>query len=110
MSDLLTSFKYNASDDTLHIVNTQDVEPYLEENKLRREANTVGKDWKHKWHLPNVLVEKFYLEYTGGTFKPMNNEFWHWVDRKIMTDADLAYFRTNNSSNPFWIGHRRVTG
>ena len=106
MSEILTSFKHHASDDSFQIIGTQDIEPYLEDNKLRREASTVGKDWKHKWQLPNVLVEKFYSEYTGGTFKPMNQEFWVWVDKKLMSDADLSYFRTNNPSNPFWSGYK----
>lgn len=106
MSELITSFHYDKTDDRLHVVSTQDVEPYLDENKLRREANTVGKNWKHKWHLPNVLVERFYFEYTAGTYRPMDREFWHWVDRKIMTDSDLALFRTNNPSNPFWVGYK----
>ena len=106
MSELLTSFKYHASDDALHIVNTQDVEPYLEENKRRRESNTTGQDWKHKWGLPNVFVERFYSEYTGGTYRPMNQEFWVWVDKKLMSDPDLSKFKTNDPTNSFRIGYR----
>ncbi len=106
MSDLLTGFKYEHVGDEFHITSVQDVEPYLEENKRRRESNTVGQDWKHKWHLPNVLVEKFYSEYTGGTFKPMNEEFYVWVDKKIMSDPDLSKFRTNDPANPFHLGYR----
>ena len=107
MSDLITSFKHHASDDSLVIVNTQDVEPYLEENKLRREARTVGKDWKHKWHLPNVFIEKFFLEYTGGVFRPMNEEFYRWVDKKVMSDPDLSKFRTNDPTQQFFMGYRK---
>lgn len=83
----------------------QDIEPILEENKFRREENGRG-DFRHKWNLPTVMIHKFYYEYTAGEWRPMDNEFWLWVDKKL-NDPDYAYFKTSNPSNPFHIGYRK---
>jgi hypothetical protein len=102
----LTVFKrdvYDASDRTTHFTRTQDVEPILENNKHLREKTARG-DFKHKWDLPVVMVNKFYDQYCGGNMRPMNEEFWRYVDRLLM-DPDYAAFRTNNTSN-FRVGYK----
>lgn len=85
----------------------QDVEDIIENNKVLREQTTHGRDFRHKWNLPAVMVHKFYNEYNEGLSetRPMNQEFWLWVDRKL-NDPDLAKFRTSNPSNPFRLGYR----
>ena len=43
----------------------------------------------------------------GDLSKTMNQEFWAWVDKKVMTDPDYAYCRLVNTSNPFFIGYNK---
>ena len=93
---------YDAGERKLHFTRTQDVEPLLEHNKFLREKTARG-DFKHKWDLPVVMVNRFYDEYSKGELRPMNEEFWAWVDSKIMSNPDLSAFRTNNTSN-FRVG------
>jgi hypothetical protein len=97
MSDLITTVKHDAGENQTHLVDSQDVRPYLEENARRREIAPRG-DFHHKWQAPNIMITKWYFEYTGGQFggayKPMNQEFYEWVDKKIMSDPDLKAFRT----------------
>lgn len=105
MSDILTRFHFDGQD-RVAVERVQDVEHSLEHAKeLAKQANSRT-DVRHKWHLPNVLIEKLYNRYCGGGIaKPMNTEFWVWVDKEVMTDESLSAFRTNNSSNPFFIGY-----
>ena len=73
-----------------------------------RDTQQHGRDLRHKWHLPNNMVNKFYLEYAAGAsdIPPMNQEFWTYVDKR-MNDPQFSKFRTDNPSNPFFIGHRK---
>jgi hypothetical protein len=74
-----------------------------------RDTQQHGKDLRHKWHLPNNMINKFYLDYAGpvGAPPPMNQEFWVYVDKR-MNDPQYSKFRTDNPSNPFFLGHRKA--
>src|SRR5690348_9081453 len=99
--------KFYLSGDDITVENVQDVEPSIDHAKLLRDQPQHGRDFQHKWHLPNVMINRFYLEYAGGeAAPPMNAEFWAFVDRK-MKDPDYAKFRTDNPSNPFHLGYRK---
>lgn len=105
MSDLLTRFHFD--NDAVTVERVQDVEDIIEYNKLLRDQSQVGADFHQKWSLPNVMIERFYLEYAGdNAAPPMNGEFWAFVDKK-MNDPDYAKFRTDNPSSPFFIGYRK---
>lgn len=95
---------YDAAERKFHFYREQDVEPVLDANKERRDTTQRG-DFRHRWNLPVVMVNKFYDEYCGGVLQPMNSEFWHWVDRKIMGDPDFAYLRSSSISN-FRVGYK----
>lgn len=104
MSDILTRFDWNGEDVTVERV--QDVEPILEHaQELAKQPNPKGDRMWHKWSLPNVIIEQLYLRYAEGELKPLDQEFWKWVDKTIMTDADYAKFRTANSANQFFMGY-----
>jgi len=102
-----TRLHFDASENKITAQRTQDVEDIIEHNKVLRSMPQKS-DWgRHKWNLPNVIVEQFYKSYNGdGPPKPMNAEFWAYVDRK-MDDPDYRAFRVDDASNPFFIGHRK---
>ncbi len=68
-------------------------------------------DFRHKWHLEDIMIDKFYQEYCGlkggvayGIDRPMNQEFWAWVDKK-MDDPEYAKFRTDNQASQLRVGY-----
>ena len=71
-----------------------------------RDTQVHGKDLRHKWHLPTNIINKFYMDYAGPNLRPMNQEFWVYVDKQ-MNDPQYAKFRTDNPSNPFYLGYRK---
>lgn len=95
--------------DRLVVERWQDVEPYIEAYKEQAKAEINRKsDFRKKWSLPPIEQIKFYDRYAAGDTmnKPMNQDFWEWVDKQIMSDPDYAVFRTSNPSNPFFLGWR----
>jgi len=94
--------------DEIDVQRTQDVEDILENAKeLAKQPNPTGDHFWDKWTLPNVIVEQFYIKYNEGRVdpKPMNQEFWLWVDKEVMTNPDYSRFRTGNKSRPFVMGY-----
>lgn len=103
-----TQFRLDGDD--IHVNRVQDAEPLLEWAKERAKLpNPRGEKFWEKWTLTNVQVENLYNKYAGGMIPPpaMDTEFWQWVDRTVMGDADYAHCRLVNTSNPFRIGYRK---
>ncbi len=68
-------------------------------------------DFRHVWHLDNIMVDKFFQEYCGlqggvasGAAKNMDQEFWNWVNKK-MKDPEYAKFRTDSQANQLRVGY-----
>ncbi len=68
-------------------------------------------DFRHVWHLDNIMVDKFFQEYCGmqdgravGSPKAMDQEFWDWVNKK-MKDPEYAKFRTDNQASQLRVGY-----
>ncbi len=68
-------------------------------------------DLRHVWHLDNIMIDKFYQMYCGidehsvthGADRPMNQEFWDWVNVK-MKDPEYSKFRTDNQASQLRVG------
>lgn len=105
MSEVQTHFEINRNGD-LTVRRSQDAEDIAKWAKHNRETQKFGKDFRYKWSLPNTLIEKFYAEYAGPDLRPMNQEFWQWVDRAKMSDPQYKTFRTDDPSNPFFSGYK----
>ncbi len=67
-------------------------------------------DFRHVWHLDDIMIDKFYQEYCGirggvavGIDRPMNEEFWAWVNVK-MKDPEYSKFRTDNQASQLRVG------
>jgi hypothetical protein len=90
--------------DDLIVNRVQDVEPIMDWAKMLAEQPQHGRDFHHKWSLPAVMVEKFYNDYCGVEYKPMNQEFWEWVHKK-MQDPQYKKFWTYDTANPFHVGY-----
>lgn len=106
MSEVRTRFTLEGDD--LHVNRVQDAEPLLEWAKERRKLpNPKGEKFWEKWTLTTVQVEQLYNIYAKGQAAPppMDNEFWAWVDKKVMSDPDYAYCRLANTSNPYFMGY-----
>lgn len=105
MSGVSTKLTMNGDDLTVHTF--QDAQTNADWAQHCRDTQVSGKDMRHKWHLPNNMVNQFYMDYAGdGAPPPMNEEFWRYVDKR-MNDPQYSKFRTDNPSNPFFIGFRK---
>ena len=96
--------------DDLLVNRVQDAEPLLEWAKERaKQPNPKGEKFWEKWTLTNVQIEDLYNKYSKGTIPapPMDQEFWQWVDKTVMSDADYTHCRLINKSNPFHIGYTK---
>jgi hypothetical protein len=102
VSDVKTHLALEGDD--LIVNRVQDVEPIIDWAKMLAEQPQHGGDFHHKWSLPAVMVEKFYNEYCGAAYKPMNQEFWEWVNKK-MKDPQYKKFWTYDTANPFHVGY-----
>ena len=103
-----TSFHVDRATGEITINRVQDVEAILERAKEVCKNFTPGGDTRPKWTLSNVQIEKFYLEWCGDKLPPppMNQDFWKWVDKRVMSDPDYAYCRTSNKASAFFSGFK----
>lgn len=93
--------------DTVVVRREQDAQDIADRAKLLAEQPQHGHDFHHKWSLPATMVEQFYSEYCGdgaAPAKPMNQEFWEWVHKK-MKDPQYRIFWTYDSAKPFFMGY-----
>lgn len=84
---------------------SQDAQDIADNAKMLADQPQHGADFHHIWSLPCTLVEKFYHEYAADGFKPMNQEFWQWVNKKVKGNTDYSKFWTYNPARPFWMGY-----
>lgn len=104
---VVTRVHSTPSDRAYHFERVQDVEPILENNK-RLKAEAQKSDFgRHVASIPSVIVEKWLNEeYARGNTElrflgPGFNEF---IAKKLK-DPDNRAWRTDNPSNPFYIGY-----
>ena len=84
----------------------QDAQDIADRAQMLREQPNKG-DFHHKWSIPNVLVDQFYQRYCGdqyATAKPMNAEFWAWVNQE-MKSSEYRVFWTHDKQNQFRVGY-----
>lgn len=92
--------------DTVVVRNYQDAQDIADSLKFLSDQPQHGKDFHHKWSLPTTTIIDFYNQYCGdgnAPHKPMNQEFWDWVDQK-MKDPQYRVFWARNPSNPYRLG------
>jgi hypothetical protein len=86
----------------------QDVEPILEHNKVLRSIEQKS-DWgRHIASVPDVIVvEWLNEEYKRGNthLRYLGPGFDEWFAKKLR-DPDNKAWRTDNPSNPFFMGWR----
>lgn len=104
MAGVHTSFELDRNG-TLTVRGHQDAQDIADWAKHNRDTHKPGGDWRFTWTLPNNLVNLFYSEYAGPNLRPMDQEFWVWVDRNKMRDPQYRTFRTDDPSNPFFSGY-----
>ena len=97
MDDLALRPIFDADGSTLTVVHTQDVEPILEANKLKRMLEQPS-DWGREIaDIPNVIyVQWLNEEHARGntSLRMFTAEFDAIVHRKLQ-DPDWAYLRTD---------------
>lgn len=89
--------------DAVTVERVEDVEPYLEHNKMLRDMPQTNTDgMKHCWSAPPVIYEKLFNEYNEGKNPPdlrmFGPEFSAYAHKRIMTDPDLKAFRVGGYS------------
>ena len=82
----------------------QDAQDIADRAGMLRDQPQHGADFHHKWSAPNTLVESMYNDYCGGGYKPMDQEFWEYMHKR-MKDPQYSKFWTHNPSNPFFTGY-----
>ena len=103
----MISTKLEIDNDTLIVRREQDAQDIADWAKMLSEQPQHGADFHHKWSLPVAMVERFYQEYCGDGFaeaKPMNQEFWEWVHKK-MKDPQYKIFWTYDPAKPGFMGY-----
>ena len=103
--EVITNLRWDG--DTLIVHRSQDAQDIADRAKMLAEQPQHGADFHHRWSIPATMVEQFYQEYCGDGFaeaKPMNQEFWEWVHKK-MKDPAYKIFWTHNPSKPFHMGY-----
>lgn len=89
--------------DRVHIAMKGDAEKLAKELHELRTQPQRG-DFRHKWSLDNVMVNKFYSDYCGfGPPRPMDKEFWLYVDKK-MENPEYSVFRADDPGNAYRLG------
>jgi hypothetical protein len=108
MSDVITRVHTDPTERKYIFERVQDIEPIIEHNK-QLQSMPQRSDWgRHVWSLPNVIYERLFNEYNEGRLTPDlkmfgNPEFDEYCHRR-MQDPDMKAFRTDNKSNPFFMG------
>ena len=88
----------------LQVERTQDAQDIADRAEFLRDQPQFGADFHHRWSAPNTLVESMYKDYCGDTYKPMDQEFWEYMHKR-MKDPAYSKFWTHNPSNPFFTGY-----
>lgn len=105
MSDVKTHLALEGDD--LVVRTYQDAQDIADNAKMLAEQPQHGRDFHHKWSIPNNMVIDFYNQYCGDGYaphKPMGPEFWEWVHKK-MKDPQYKVFWTYDPANPGWLGY-----
>ncbi len=104
------------SDDTKHLAleggdlivrRFKDLQDTVDATAALRSEPQRG-DFRHVWHLDDIMIDKFYQEYCGNGYAPhksMNQEFWDWVNVK-MKDPEFKKFRTDDQANQLRVGYK----
>lgn len=91
MTEILTRFHYDEAQDRLVVQRTQDIEPILEENKLK--ANNADSNWTGEFHhvasIPCVIIEKVKNE-TGLDLMTCSRE----ERNRFLNDPSNRFLRT----------------
>lgn len=97
MGDIFSWVHQDHNEKTTTFGRTQDVEPYLEHNKLLRSMPQKS-DWgRHIASIPNVIIERWLNEeHARGNIglRLYSREFDELIARKLR-DPDWAYLRTD---------------
>jgi len=110
MTDSTPTRRILIDGDAVHVRHVEDVSPVLDYTAEQRNLpNPKGEKMWPKWTLPPTAIERLYTIYAGDTMPPpkMDTEFYKWVDKKVMSDPDYAYYRLGNTSNPFFMGYTK---
>lgn len=87
----------------VHVAMKGDVDDLVRHLHESRSQPQRG-EMRHKWSLDTVMINKFYGEYCGhGAPRPMDGEFWDYVDKK-MQSPEYAVFRADDPSSAYRLG------
>lgn len=110
MTDITNKAFYDPADRALTFTRTQDITDILDRNKELQSLRQDPKaDWRHTASIPNVIYEKWVSEeWARGNkitaiFGPQMEE----VIKRKLADPDNKWLRTDNPSNPFYLGWRK---
>lgn len=105
---MLTNLTLDRGEKLIVAETMQDVEPLLERNKSLQ-STEQSSDWgKHVASVPSVIIVKWLNEeYKRGNteLRYLGPGFDEWFAKKI-ADPDNKAWRTDNPSNPFFMGWR----
>lgn len=97
MTDVRNTVHYSPTDDETTFVRTQDVEPYLDWNKMLRDQRQKS-DWgKHVASVPVVIIEQWLNEAwtSGNRDLQFGSEEWRQLVWKKLQDPDYKFLRVD---------------
>jgi hypothetical protein len=101
---------YDAGERTFTFTRTQDITDIVDRNKelqaLMQDRNAA---WRHTASIPNVIYEKWIGEEwdRGNKITAIFGSEMEKIVRRKLADPDYKWLRTDNPSNPFYLGWRK---
>jgi trehalose utilization protein len=106
----LNSVYFDPSEKKFTHVRTQDVEDIIENNKrLQNTPQDHKAVWRHTSTIPNIFYDRWLNEEweKGNRITSIFSEEFGKVIQRKLSDPDWRFLRTDNPSNPFYIGWRK---
>lgn len=110
MSDIVNKAYYDPTDRSFTFQRTQDITDIIDRNKeLQSLMQDHKADWRHTATIPNVIYEQWISEEwaRGNKITQIFGPEMEKIVQKKLSDPDNKWLRTDNPSNPFYLGWRK---
>jgi hypothetical protein len=101
---------FDPAERSLTFQRTQDITDILDRNKELQSLRQDPKaSWRHTACIPNVIYEKWIGEEwaKGNKITSIYGPEMERIVQKKLQDPDNKYLRTDDPSNPFYLGWRK---
>lgn len=110
MSEVVNKAYYDQSERAFTFTQTQDITDIIDRNKeLQTLMQDPKSDWRHTASIPNVVYAKWVQEEwdRGNKITQIYGPQMEEIIKRKLADPDNKWLRTDNPSNPFYMGWRK---